>query len=167
MAKKAKAKKAAKRVVAKKKSVAAIPAGRHTLTASFAGPGVEREIEFLKAAFGATVKDLYKGDDGKVQHCELKIGDSWVMCGEGMEGQSWNLHASVYVKDCDAVFAKAVAAGATVKEPLTDKFYGDRNGRVVSPFGNEWHIGTHKEDVSPKEMERRIAAFMKNEGSAA
>ena len=162
MAKKAKkAKRAAKRVVAKKKSVAAIPKGYHTLTASFAGPEVEKEIEFLKAAFGAKVRDLFHGPDGKVAHCEMQVGDSRVMCGTGMEGQAWTLHASVYVKDCDATFAKAVAAGATVKEPLTDKFYGDRNGRVVSPFGNEWSIGTHKEDVSPKEMERRMAEMMK------
>jgi PhnB protein len=136
-----------------------IPAGYHTITPSFAGPGCAREIEFLKSVFDAKVVDLYADGEGRVMHCELRIGDSVLMCGEGEPGTSWLLHASIYVEDCDATFRRAVAAGAKVKEELVDKFYGDRSGRIVDPFGNEWVIATHKEDLTREQIEERMKAM--------
>lgn len=98
--------------------------------------------------------------DGSIGHAELQIGGSILMLASG--GEQWPATSSLvrlYVEDCDAVFQRAVSAGATVLEPLSDKFYGDRAGSVLDPFGQRWSIMTHKEDVSPEEMERRMAAL--------
>ena len=80
------------------------------------------------------------------------------MLGSSMGRPPAYLHAMLYVTNCDAVYDRALDAGATAKEPLTDKFYGDRSGSVTDPFGNEWTIATHTEDVSEKEMMRRMKA---------
>jgi PhnB protein len=142
----------------KDRKVRRVPKGYATVTPSFGVPGCLRAIAFLKDVFGAKVRELYQSPDGRVAHAEVEVGDSRVMCGEPATAEeSWSLHAMIYVKNCDKVFARAVEAGATVKEPLADRFYGDRNGRVVDPFGNEWVIATHIEDVSGKEMKRRAA----------
>ena len=95
--------------------------------------------------------------DGKVVHCELKFGDSRVNLGESMEG--WPEHtllAQIFVADSDAVFAQAVKAGAEVLSPMTDMFFGSREGRVLDPFGSTWTISTHKENVSVEEMQQRL-----------
>jgi PhnB protein len=95
--------------------------------------------------------------DGKVVHCELKFGDSRLNLGETMEG--WPEHgllAQIYVADSDAMFKRAVKAGAKELMPMTDMFFGSREGRVVDPFGNTWTIATRKEDLAPEEMQRRL-----------
>jgi PhnB protein len=95
--------------------------------------------------------------DGRIGHAELKIGDSILMLASG--GAEWPGTSSLtclYVEDCDAVFTRAVEAGATVIEPLADKFYGDRAGSIEDPFGQRWSIMTHKEDLTPEEMEARM-----------
>ena len=134
-----------------------IPAGFHTVTPAFRVVNCAKAIDFMKAAFGAKVKDRYDGPGGQVMHCELQVGDSVIMCGDVGPDMPQPLIAALYVKDSDAVFQKALDAGASVKEPITNKFYGDRSGSVRDPFGNEWSIATHVEDVSPKEMQRRMA----------
>ncbi len=101
-------------------------------------------------------------------HAEMQIGDSRIMlAAEHPEMSAFGpktLKASpvslmLCVEDVDTRFNQAVAAGATVKRPLQDQFYGDRSGGVEDPFGHHWHIATHKEDVPPDELERRIAAM--------
>ena len=109
--------------------------------------------------------------DGKgVAHAEIKIGDSIIMLGDEWPGhrqQSPEKYGGItgslmlYVKDCDAAFNKAVAAGAKVSMPLMNMFWGDRMGKVTDPFGHEWAIATHIEDVSPEECARRGAEEMK------
>jgi PhnB protein len=90
------------------------------------------------------------------------LGDENPVCGnkspETLGGTAGGL--CVYVEDCDAVFNRAVSAGATVMKPLTDQFYGDRSGTVIDPYGHPWTISTHVEDVSDDEMKRRLAAMM-------
>ncbi len=97
---------------------------------------------------------------GKVVHCEWKLGDSRLNLGESMEG--WPEHTllvRIFVADSDAVFAQAVNAGAEVLSPMTDMFFGSREGRVLDPFGSTWTISTYKENVSVEEMQRRLNAL--------
>lgn len=97
--------------------------------------------------------------DGSIGHAELKIGDSILMLASG--NGSWPQTSALtclYVEDCDAVFNRAVAAGAQVIDPLSDKFYGDRAGSISDPFGQRWSIMTHKEDLTPEEMEKRMSS---------
>ncbi len=118
-------------------------------------------ISFFKEAFGAEEQFRLTVADGKVVHCELRIGDSVLNLGETMEG--WperTLLAQILVDDSDTTFAKAVSAGATVVMPMTDMFFGFREGRVNDPFGNAWTISTKIENVSPSEMQRRLDAMM-------
>jgi len=150
------------------KKVQAIPVGMPSVVAGFAVAHCQQAVDFLKAVFGAKVMDLMKMPDGTIAHCDLKIGDSRLMCGETMgPGTTQTLRAMFYVKDSDATFAKALAAGASVKEPLKDQFYGDRSGRVIDPCGNEYIISTHIEDVSRAEMERRMQAMMAQMGNGS
>ncbi len=127
-----------------------------------------RVIEFYKEVFGAEERYRMTMPDGKsVAHAELKIGDSTFMLSDEMPGQSCEPGAVaeacigfyLYVQDVDEVFERAVAAGAKVKEPLKDAFWGDRVGKIIDPSGHEWILATHIEDVSPKEMEKRGREF--------
>ena len=138
-------------------SVRPIPEGFHTITPNIIVQGAEKAIEFYKKAFGAEEKLRLTMPDGKVAHCELIIGDSRLNLGEAMEG--WPVHpllAQLFVEDSDALFKRAVDAGAKVTMPMTDMFFGFRVGHVVDPFGGTWVISTRKEIVSPEEMQRRI-----------
>lgn len=148
-------------------SVKPIPEGYHSVTPYLIVRGGAEAIEFYKKAFGAVELFRMPAPDGKIGHAEIKIGDSPIMLADeysemGYQGpQSLGGSAVsllIYVEDVDAVFSQAVETGATVKEALQDKFYGDRMGTVIDPFGHIWHLGTHKEDVSPEEMERRAKA---------
>lgn len=144
--------------VAKRAAVKAIPDGYHTLTPATIIPEAAEAITFYAKAFGAKTRLRMDGPDGSVAHAELVIGDSTFMIGTAMGRPPVHLAAMLYVTNCDAVFDRALDAGATVKEPLSDKFYGDRSGTVSDPFGNEWTIATHKEDVSEAEMMKRMKA---------
>ena len=141
-----------------KRAVKPIPDGYHTITPAIIIPEASDAIAFYEKAFGAKVRLRMDGPDGSIAHAELVIGDSTFMMGSSMGRPPAYLHAMLYVTNCDAVYDRALDAGAMVKEPLTDKFYGDRSGTVADPFGNEWTIATHKEDVSEKEMMRRMNA---------
>jgi PhnB protein len=138
-------------------TVRPVPEGFHTITPNTIVEDASKAVEFYQRAFGAEEKYRLTMPGGKVVHCELQIGDSRLNLAESMEG--WPIHpllAQIYVSDSDAVFNRAVEAGARVIMPMTDMFFGSREGRVTDPFGNTWTISTRKEDVSPQEMQRRI-----------
>jgi PhnB protein len=137
-------------------AVRPIPEGYHSVTPYLVVPGVARLIEFLKQAFAAIETERMAGPDGTVMHAEVQIGDSRVMMGEA-HGEYHPMPAvlQLYVEDVDAVYERAVRAGGTSLEPPTDQFYGDRRGGVRDPSGNQWWIGTRKEDLSTDELARR------------
>jgi PhnB protein len=141
-----------------------IPEGYHSVTSYLIINGAAEAIEYYKKAFGATELFRFPTPDGKIGHAEIKIGDSPIMLADAYPEMGYNdpksLNGSpvslmIYVADVDTVFTRAVEAGATVKEAVSDKFYGDRLGTVIDPFGHVWHISTHKEDISVEEMKKR------------
>jgi PhnB protein len=144
-----------------------IPDGYHSVTPYLIIKGAAEAIEFYKKAFGATELFRMPQPDGRIGHAEIKIGDSPIMLADEFP-QMKHLSAQtlggtpvsilLYVPDVDSVFNQAIAAGAQQQTPVEDKFYGDRGGSLVDPFGQVWHIATHTEDVSPEEMEKRAAA---------
>jgi uncharacterized glyoxalase superfamily protein PhnB len=139
--------------------VQAIPDEYGSVTPYLVVDGADELIGFLKDTFGATLRgdDVMRGPDGKVGHAEVQIGNSIVMLSDvPPEGGATQAMLNVYVEDCDAVYKKAVAAGAeSVREPA-DQFYGDRTAGVKDKWGNQFYISTHIEDVSMEEMERRV-----------
>lgn len=151
-------------------SVKPIPDGYHTVTPYLILNDAAGALAFYKKAFGATELVRMPGPGGKIMHAEIKIGDSPIMLADefpemgARSPQAYGgtpVSLALYVEDVDARVDQAVAAGATVRRPVADQFYGDRSGTVEDPFGHVWTLSTHKEDVSPEEMQRRIAAFMK------
>ena len=139
-----------------------IPAGYHSVTPYLVVENAKQLIEFLEQAFGAEVTERMARADGSIGHAEVRIGDSVIMLSDARD--QWKpLQSAVYlyVPDTDVVYRRALEAGATsVMEPA-DQFYGDRNAGVQDPAGNFWWIGTHQEDVSREELERRALAHMK------
>lgn len=136
-----------------------IPEGHHSITPYLVVEGAAGLVEFLKQAFGAKETERIERPDGSVMHAQVRIGDSMLMMGEPMGGgQPMPCALYLYVEDTDAVYRRALAAGAiSVSEPA-DQFYGDRNAGVKDPGGNLWWIATHQEDVSHDELVRRTAA---------
>lgn len=147
-----------------------IPDGYHSITPYLIIKGAAAAIDYYKEVFGAKELLRIPQPDGRVGHAELKLGDSVIMLADEFPelntvgpktlGNS-PVGLMLYVDDVDAVFAKAVAKGAAIYKELADQFYGDRNGTIIDPFGHKWTIATHKEDVSPEEMQRRMAASKK------
>jgi PhnB protein len=136
-----------------------LPDGYRTITPNIIAADAERVADFLKRAFGATESYRLTLSDGTLTHCELRIGDSIINLGTAMEG--WPAHgliAQLLVEAPDALFEQAVLAGATALMPMTDMFFGIREGRVSDPFGNVWIIAALKERLSPEEMQRRLRA---------
>jgi PhnB protein len=134
-----------------------VPKGFHTITPNIIVDDAEKAVTFLKEAFGVTENYRLTLANGKITHCELTLGDSVLNLGESMEG--WPAHglvAQIYVEDSDALFKRAIDAGATEMMPMTDQFFGSREGRVADPFGNVWTIATLKEEVAPQEIQRRM-----------
>jgi len=156
-------------------AVKPIPEGYHTITPFLTVRGADRAIDFYRKAFGAEVLGRMNGPDGKtVMHAELKIGDSRLFLGDEIPGMDCSSPETLggspsgfylYVRDVDEAFHKAVAAGATVKRPLENMFWGDRTGSLQDPFGHKWDLATRVEDVPPDEMKRRGAEFFKKMGS--
>ena len=140
-------------------AVKPIPEGYHTVTPYMTVQGADTLIAFLKEAFGALESERLTGENGRIQHAEVRIGDSVVMMAQATE--QWKAMPSaiyLYVDDTDATYQRALQAGATsVMEPA-DQFYGDRNAGVQDPVGNYWWIATRIEDVSSEELARRAAA---------
>lgn len=140
-------------------SVPWLPKGFHTITPNIIVDDAEEAVAFFKHAFGAAESYRLTLSDGRIAHCEMKLGDSIFNLGTSMPG--WPAHglvAQIYVQDSDALFNRAVQAGATVIMPMTDMFFGSREGRIADPFGNVWTIATLLEEVAPAEMQRRMKA---------
>ncbi len=125
-----------------------IPEGHHTVSPYLVVSGVAQLIEFTKQVFEATEVYASKRPDGSVQHAEVRIGDSIVMMGEGGPGgKQFPGMLHLYMEDVDAIYQRAIQAGAkSVREPA-DQPYGDRSGGVEDAFGNQWWISTHIKDV--------------------
>jgi len=141
----------------------AIPEGYHTVTPHLVVRGAAKQIDFLKRAFGAEEKGRSPGPNGELMHAVVKIGDSMIMMADAMGGmEPMPMVLFLYVEDADALYNRALRAGATVVPmgELKDQFWGDRAGAVRDPFGNVWWIGTHVEDVSAEELERRMQEMM-------
>ena len=140
-------------------AVKPIPEGFHTLTPYLTVDDAQGLINFVQRAFDGQVTYRMNDEQGNVRHVEMKIGDSMVMIGQARD--EWKSRPGMfvlYVPDCDAVYKKAVDAGATVVRELATQAYGDRSGGVQDSQGNQWWISTHVEDVSPEEVERRLKA---------
>jgi PhnB protein len=150
-------------------AVKKIPDGHNRVSPYLIINGAERALDFYRQAFDAVELFRFKAPDGKIGHAEVRIGDTVIMLADEFPdhdahstrkfgGSPVGLH--LYCEDVDAVAAKATAAGAKVKRPLADQFYGDRNGTLEDPFGHIWHLSTHIEDVPPDELARRAKEAM-------
>ncbi|HYV29987.1 MAG TPA: VOC family protein [Candidatus Binatia bacterium] len=145
-----------------------LPEGYHTATPYLIVNGAARAIEFYKQAFGATEVLRIPGPNGKVGHADIQIGDSHLMLADEFPECDARSPQAVggtpvslllYFEDADAVTARAVSAGAKVLRPVQDQFYGDRAGTIADPFGHKWTVATHKEDLSPEEIQKRAAVM--------
>lgn len=146
-----------------------IPEGYHTVTPYLTVRNADRAIDFYKRAFGAKELMRMPGPGGKsLMHAEIQIGDSVIFLAdefpdigarspESLGGASGYLF--LYVQDVDAAFKRAVEAGATVRMPVADMFWGDRFGKLTDPFGHEWGVATRKEDLTPAQIKKRAQAF--------
>jgi len=149
--------------------VKAVPPGFHTLTPHLTARNAEQALEFYKNAFGAEVLHVAHMPDGKVMHAALRIGDSMLMLNDEFPdhgalsplstgASAVTIH--IYTENVDAAFNRAISAGAQVKMPLADQFWGDRYGVVADPFGHKWSLGAHIKDMSAEEMQREMARAM-------
>ena len=145
-----------------------IPEGYGSVTPYLIVQGAANAIDYYKKVFGATERMRMPGPDGKIAHAEIQIAGSYIMLADEnpemgarspktVGGSSISL--LVYVENVDRTVEKAVAAGAKVKSKVENKFYGDRMGGIEDPFGHQWYVATHVEDVSPEEMQRRMEAM--------
>jgi len=150
-----------------------IPAGHHTVAPYLAIKNAVSALEFYKKAFGAIETYKLIVPDGRLGHAEIRLGNSLIMlsdefpeCGgkapESLGGSPVSIH--LYVEDVDAFVKKAVAAGARELKPVADQFYGDRSGQLQDPYGHLWWVATHKEDVAPEEMQKRVQALFARAG---
>ena len=149
-------------------AVKAIPDGYYSLTPYLVCKGAAKAIDFYAKVFGAQETVRMPGPHGSIAHAEVKIGNSMLMLAdenrergqlspESIGGSACSI--MFYTDDVDKVFNSAIAAGARTETPVADMFWGDRMGNIVDPFGHKWAIATHKEDVSPEEMQKRLAAM--------
>lgn len=154
-----------------------IPEGMHTVTPHLVCARAAEAIEFYKRAFGAHELSRLPGDDGRIMHAALRIGGSVIMLTEecpewnslgplALKGSPVTLH--LYVEDADRSFDQAVAAGATVRMPVAEMFWGDRYGVLEDPFGHRWSVATHVRDLAPEEIQdgmRRMSRPEAEEGT--
>ena len=147
-----------------------IPDTYRRVTPCLVVPGAAKALDFYADVFGATERMRFPGPDGTIAHAEIQIGDSVLIVEDedpqrgttapptgGLPGTP--VFQFIYVEDVDAVVARAVELGATLKRAPEDQFYGDRDGFIIDPFGHGWTVASHVEDVSPEEMGRRMAAM--------
>ena len=146
-----------------------IPDGYPQVTPYLCVDGAHAAIEFYVEVLGAKERMHMPSPGGKIGHAELELGDSLIMLSDehpelGVLGPKTvggtPVMISLYVEDVDAVFDRAVAAGATALRPVENQFYGDRSGQFEDPFGHRWNVASHVEDVPPEEMEKRMAEAM-------
>jgi PhnB protein len=154
------------------KAKSPVPDGFHTVTPQLTLDNAAQAIEWYKKALGAEEVSRAAGPDGKIMHADLRIGDSHIMMNDAMmDGKGPKALGGspasmwIYVQDCDAMFNRALAAGAKVyggaMGAMTDQFWGDRAGTLTDPHGYSWTIATHKEDLTRQELEQRQAEWMK------
>ena len=145
-----------------------IPEGHHTVTPYLAIKNAAKALEFYAKAFGAVETSRLMLPDGRVGHAEIRVGDSLIMLADEfpefggkapatLGGSPVSIH--LYVEDVDAFFQRAVDAGAHERKPVMDQFYGDRSGQLEDPFGHLWWVATHKEDVPPTELQKRVRSM--------
>src|SRR5262245_49032307 len=145
-----------------------IPDGYYSLTPYLIVKGAREAMAYYAKAFGATELVDMPGPGGSVMHAEMQIGNARFMLSDEspergtkspktLAGSAGSV--MIYTEDVDATFKRAVDAGASVVMPVTDMFWGDRYGSVLDPFGHQWQIATHKEDVTPEEMQKRMQAM--------
>jgi PhnB protein len=146
-------------------TVKPIPEGYTSVTAYLIVRNAEEALAFYEKAFNAKLHLRLDGPDGVIAHCEFRIGNAVIMMGSENPEFGWtspthlggtSTSFMIYTENCDALFAQAIAAGATQIEALEDKFYGDRAGKVRCPFGHEWSIATHTEDLPQEEVTARM-----------
>ena len=144
--------------------VKAVPEGLHTVTAALAVDGASEAITFYKKAFGAEEVSRAPDPSGKkIWHAQIRIGDSQIFVNDvfpEMGGGPGSARLWLYVENVDALFKRATEAGAVVKMPLADMFWGDRIGCVVDTWGNEWNLAQHVKDMTPDEMKKAQDAFV-------
>jgi PhnB protein len=149
-------------------AVKPIPEGYHSVTPYLIVKDAAKALDYYVRGLGATELMRMAGPDGKVMHAEIRIGDSVLMLADefpdygAVSPQTLGgtpVGLCIYVEDVHARFNQAAAAGGKVERPVQDQFYGDRSGTLVDPFGHKWTIATHKEDLTPEEIERRHAAM--------
>jgi PhnB protein len=156
-------------------NVRPIPEGYHSLTPQLTCRDAARAIDFYKEALGAKVLSRMDGPGGRIMHAELQIGDSRFMLSDEFPGMTAapNLNALhsfslfLYTNDVDSAFNRAVKAGARADMQPSDMFWGDRYGKFTDPFGHQWGVATHIEDVAPEEMKRRGEEWSKQMAKAA
>jgi PhnB protein len=150
-----------------------IPDGYHSVTPYLICKGAAQALDWYKKAFGAEELVRMPGPGGVLMHAEMRIGDSVVMMADEFPEMGAKSPASlggspvgmcIYTSDCDAVFNRAVAAGAKVERAVQDQFYGDRSGTLLDPYGHKWTIATHTEDLTPEEMGERMKQFTAQQG---
>jgi PhnB protein len=138
-----------------------IPDGFHTVTPLLNVKGAAALITFLENALGAEEVLRMPGPGGMVMHAEVNIGNSRLMLAEASQSAPSSSSFYLYANDVDALYKRAIGAGAISESEPTDQFWGDRMATVKDPFGNTWSIATHKEDVTPQEMAKRMAAMVR------
>jgi len=149
------------------KAAKAVPEGFHTITAQLSLDNAAQTIDWYKKALGAQESGRSVGPDGKIMHSELTIGNSRIMVNDVMMGKGPQAFGGspaslwLYVDNSDALFNRAVGAGAKVQTPMADQFWGDRAGAVTDPAGYTWWIATRKEDLTPNEINQRATEFFK------
>lgn len=157
-------------------NVKPIPNGMHTVTPHLVCAGAAEAIEFYKKAFNAEEISRLPGQNGKLMHASIKVGNSTIMLADefpdygslgpnALKGSPVTIH--LYVEDADAFVARAVAAGAKVTMPVAEMFWGDRYGQFQDPFGHRWSVGTHVRDVSPDEIQRAMTKMGESGSSSA
>jgi PhnB protein len=154
------------------KAAKPVPEGYHTITPQLTLDDAAETIEWYKKALGAEELGRSLGPDGKIMHAEIKIGNSRVMVNDVMMGKGPKALGGspaslwLFVDDSDALFKRALGAGATVAMPIADQFWGDRAGAVIDPAGYTWWIASRKEDLTPAEMRQRAEDFFKQTAQA-
>ena len=156
------------------KKAQAIPKGYHTVTPSICVAGADQAIEFYKKALGAEEVMRFPGPDGLIMHAEIRIGDSLIMLADEMpeQGSRSPKHYGgtpvsffVYSENVDAAWKRAVDAGATQIQPLADQFWGDRTGCLQDPYGHQWWLAQHIQDLTPEELQKAAESFFAQHAS--
>jgi uncharacterized glyoxalase superfamily protein PhnB len=156
------------------KAKSPLPQGYQTITPMICFEDTKKAIAWYEKALGAKQLSLSPGPDGKIMHAEIQIGSSRLMLHDEMMGSKsaktlggTPITLWAYVDDCDALFDRAVNAGAKATMPVENQFWGDRGGTIEDPFGLAWWIATHKEELTPAEIESRAAEYFEKVGAPA